>query len=364
MKKSMFLVAIMILSCILVYAQEPQHIAKTVRLMGDYNGDSVTDFYFVILNGKQHKTEIRILNGVNKRTMLYNPTPLHETDETWQFLLNDYNADKVLDLYAINKNTGDIHILDGAKKYETFLLRTSSVLPNLANSIVKMALIDFNGDGIADLCVMSAGKKQHATIYVINGADKFQSFLFKTVSVLKNAEDLENVELTEQSILDGALGCENKEEETVEVATRGNAISSLISVARGELGYKEGANNDTKYGKWYGLNYNPWCAMFVSWCANKAGISTSIIPKHALCSAGAQWFMDRKIYKKRSSGYTPKKGDIIYFDYGKGIHHIGIVESVSNGNVNTIEGNTSDMVARRSYSLSKSSIHGYGCPKY
>jgi hypothetical protein len=49
-------------------------------------------------------------------------------------------------------------------------------------------------------------------------------------------------------------------------------MSNLIcSIAEEELDYVEGENNDTKYGKWYGLNFNPWCAMFVSWVFNKAG---------------------------------------------------------------------------------------------
>ncbi len=42
--------------------------------------------------------------------------------------------------------------------------------------------------------------------------------------------------------------------------------------------------------------------------------------------------------------------------------HTGIVEKVENGTVYTIEGNTSDQVARRSYSLSDGSILGYGPP--
>ena len=44
--------------------------------------------------------------------------------------------------------------------------------------------------------------------------------------------------------------------------------------------------------------------------------------------------------------------------------HVGIVEKCENGIVYTIEGNTSDRVARRSYSLSSSTIVGYGVPAY
>ena len=145
---------------------------------------------------------------------------------------------------------------------------------------------------------------------------------------------------------------------TVEAAAVKQQASKLVSVASGQVGYKETGNNHTKYGAWYGLQDNPWCAMFVSWCANKAGISTKIIPKHASCSAGVNWFKNKGQWKGRN--YTPKKGDLIYFTYS----HVGIVESVSGGKVHTIEGNSSDMVARRSYSIGNASILGYGVPKY
>ncbi len=65
---------------------------------------------------------------------------------------------------------------------------------------------------------------------------------------------------------------------------------------------------------------------------------------------------------KYKGKYTPKRCDIVYFKTGRS--HVGIVESVSGGQLHTIEGNTSDKVARRSYSLNNATITGYGTPKY
>ena len=108
----------------------------------------------------------------------------------------------------------------------------------------------------------------------------------------------------------------------------GNQIEDIIGVAMTQVGYKEGnsssqlsgtvagSGNYTKYGKWYGINPGAWCAMFVSWCANQAGISTSVIPKHASCDVGMTWFKNngRWQYSRAFGGsYTPKRGDIIYF---------------------------------------------------
>ncbi len=47
----------------------------------------------------------------------------------------------------------------------------------------------------------------------------------------------------------------------------------VLAVARkfADEAYKEGPNNDSVFGKWYGRNNIPWCAMFVSYAFNKAG---------------------------------------------------------------------------------------------
>ena len=72
---------------------------------------------------------------------------------------------------------------------------------------------------------------------------------------------------------------------------------SIINIAKTEIGYTETGSNDTKYGKWYGLNNNPWCAMFVSWCFNQAGLSSKIAAQtakgFASCNAGLKWFVSK-----------------------------------------------------------------------
>jgi len=135
----------------------------------------------------------------------------------------------------------------------------------------------------------------------------------------------------------------------------------IVDVAIGEIGYREQGNNSTKYGKWYGMNGAPWCHMFVSYCASQAGASASV-PKTASTSEGMAWFKKKGLFKYKGK-YTPKRGDIIYFK-SAGASHVGIVEKVSGSTVHTIEGNTSDKVARRNYPLSHAKITGYGVPQY
>lgn len=150
----------------------------------------------------------------------------------------------------------------------------------------------------------------------------------------------------------------------------------IVKVAEGELGVCEPSGDD-KYIKYYnetgGAAFNmavAWCAIFVTFCKAKAGIAKSIIPHFASCDVGKQWFEKKKQYKlsKAFGGtYTPVKGDIIFFSSKKtqtDSTHVGIVTGVSGSKVNTIEGNTSNKVARRSYALSDKTILGYGVPAY
>lgn len=144
-----------------------------------------------------------------------------------------------------------------------------------------------------------------------------------------------------------------------------NYVGRLISVAEEEIGYREGPNNDTKYGSWYGLPNEEWCAMFVAWCAKESGISTDIIPKYAGCTFGMNWFKERNRWGDQGK-YTPKPGDIIFFsgDTENVSSHTGIVIACDGVNVYTIEGNTSNMVAKREYSLTSTYVKGYGIPNY
>lgn len=141
----------------------------------------------------------------------------------------------------------------------------------------------------------------------------------------------------------------------------------LLKVMRSQIGYAEGANNDTKYGRWYGLNFQPWCAIFVSWCVAKAGCQ-GIIPKHAYTPAGAQWFKDRDAW-----GQTPRVGALVYYDTaGLGrISHVGVVEKVlPGGRWYAIEGNTNaagsreGRVVRRQLRSVVGNKGGFGYPDY
>lgn len=140
-------------------------------------------------------------------------------------------------------------------------------------------------------------------------------------------------------------------------------INKILNVARGELGYKEGKNNNTKYGADYGLNYNPWCQMFIWWIANKAGIGTDIIPKAASCPNAYNWFKERGQVVPNSEA---KPGDIIFFIWTghTSPDHVGIVENVNSNIITSIEGNKNDAVERRNVNKENKCIFAICRPAY
>ena len=137
---------------------------------------------------------------------------------------------------------------------------------------------------------------------------------------------------------------------------------SMIEVADTQIGNVGGE----LYWRWYGFPERvEWCAIFVSWCAKQAGyIDSGIIPLFSYCPTGEQLFKERGQWQDNT--YTPSPGNIIFFDWEPDgeTDHVGIVESVADGMVNTIEGNSSDSVRRRSYELGSVKIYGYGVPEY
>ena len=137
---------------------------------------------------------------------------------------------------------------------------------------------------------------------------------------------------------------------------------AIVNIALEQQGNQGGAKFWSYWG--YGGRIE-WCAAFVSWCADQLGyIDAGVIPRFMGCDTGVNFYKDRGQWQ--NPGYVPQPGDIIFFDWEPdGIcDHVGFVESSDGVTVYTIEGNTSDMCARRQYSVNSIYIYGYGVPKY
>src|SRR3954454_16604753 len=132
----------------------------------------------------------------------------------------------------------------------------------------------------------------------------------------------------------------------------GDAGSRMVQIARNEIGQAEqppGSNEsariaDYRSGTQVAAAGAPWCAYFASWVANQAGVP--------LGDQGQGFGSVDQLYSwaqrtgrayQAGSGQQPKPGDLIVFN-----EHVGLVESVlPGGQIQTIEGNSSDRVSER-----------------
>lgn len=118
----------------------------------------------------------------------------------------------------------------------------------------------------------------------------------------------------------------------------------IVDLARSQIGYAEVPDNKTMYGKWYGLNGQPWCAMFVSWVFNQAGegerVAASSNKGFASCDAGLRWFTRRR--KLVPIGQA-QPADLVFFQFDDDAQpdHVGIVVKNTGKQLICIEGNTS-----------------------
>ncbi|MGW6313814.1 peptidoglycan-binding protein [Streptomyces sp. NPDC055099] len=151
------------------------------------------------------------------------------------------------------------------------------------------------------------------------------------------------------------------------------SLSKVQSVAKAEVGYREGYsnghyNNKNKFSpavpglEW--SNYQPWCATFVSWVALKAGIA-DLFPRTASCATGVSWFKN----KGRFSVY-PAVGAQVFFGSGGG-SHTEIVMSYDANYVYTVGGNTNasgsaegNGVYDKKRARRDAYLYGYGYPAY
>ena len=167
----------------------------------------------------------------------------------------------------------------------------------------------------------------------------------------------------------------------VQNPTNNTNLNRVLDIARSYLGVETGSREHKKIVDAYNsvdpkpVGYtakydDDWCDIFVTTVFQQAGLSDLIgrecgVQRHI-------GIMEKKgIWKGKSQ---PKVGDIVTFDWDGGgwADHIGIVESVNNGVITTIEGNSisyagsgeNSSVKRKTYNWNSSYIKGYARPTY
>lgn len=172
-------------------------------------------------------------------------------------------------------------------------------------------------------------------------------------------------------------------------------IQKVLDLAKSYVGYLEKASNSQlesftanagsanytifakKYADYGFGNYQaqPWCALAVTvifYDALGYQKASKILTPYSYCPYGVNEWKRKGRWHDRI-GYTPQKGDIIFFAHGGESTHTGIVYDVRDGRVYTYEGNTSGGTTvipnggefcAKNYILSYSRILGYGNPDW
>lgn len=167
---------------------------------------------------------------------------------------------------------------------------------------------------------------------------------------------------------------EDWEQTFADVELTGVWAEDVLAIAESQLGYTESTANYvvepdgtlkgyTRYGAWCGSPYGDWCAMFVSFCLNYAGVPEDAFPWEASCPRWVEKLEEMELYAPAVGEYRPGLGDVVFFDWDGDTQadHVGLVRELrGETGFATIEGNCGNQVAMREYAGNDTSILGYG----
>ncbi|MDH6111715.1 hypothetical protein P3T36_002030 [Kitasatospora sp. MAP12-15] len=118
-------------------------------------------------------------------------------------------------------------------------------------------------------------------------------------------------------------------------------VDTMIQAAQADVGYREGPGKDTKFGRWYGMNGEPWCDMAVSYWGAQSG-NNNAVGRFAYCPDHVKWFHGQGRWI--AAHEDAQAGDLVFYDWdGDGVaDHIGLVvqHSAAGAELATVEGNT------------------------
>ena len=163
----------------------------------------------------------------------------------------------------------------------------------------------------------------------------------------------------------------------------GNQAVDTANIAKSQLGYTY--DGGTVYGAWWngvtnwGVDYTQagWCAIFVCWCANKAGAGLGVAYDKNGASPGYlfDWLKNNARYDT-SFSTAPQAGDFIFFGNSSGgAEHVAVVTEydASSGRVYLVGGNQGNGVGAVTSSSCRWAsgstwgsqyVLGYGRPNY
>ena len=158
----------------------------------------------------------------------------------------------------------------------------------------------------------------------------------------------------------------------------------FIELSQSQIGVAEkGSTNVVKYSEyfdttvwqWFNTKKNgvaDWCAIYICWLfcqilgADRARTFLGCPAPKDNCAAGVKYlwqYLNKRGWRINKTEGQP--GDIIFFNTKKyTCGHIGMIETVADGQYHTIEGNKSNKVGRGKYSTQSASVYGIMRPNW
>lgn len=222
-------------------------------------------------------------------------------------------------------------------------------------------------DNVAS-CVFAFDPDNRLLTYTLQIGDETYASAVRcrVISVITegNAISLLSAEPDESTLISSVLSDE----------TLSYPIRAFLTTLTSQLGSKgrilTGEGEGDWYSRWYIGSYEdnpgwseatPWCACYVSWALEECrGYLDGATPRFANVDSFCAEFVTTDNWKTES----PAPGDLVFFDWivdpAYNPQHVGVVLTVRDGWVYTVEGNSNGRVAVCKYALDDAHILGYG----
>jgi len=117
--------------------------------------------------------------------------------DMWDIRVGYYDGDLIPDLFLLKRfgsGSVEVHVLSGISGYQEWLLHQSLFLPPLPNRSMELHVADYNRDGHSDLYFINRGVtgSGNTEVHVLDGATDYHSFLLNGVTPLPPLWDQEH----------------------------------------------------------------------------------------------------------------------------------------------------------------------------
>jgi hypothetical protein len=173
----------------------------------DWDRDGRADVITVHKTGTgSGKMDLRVMGAKDNYSsyLLQVAMPLVSTTvpESWVFGMGDWNRDGITDLYAIQKSgtsSGkvEVHVLNGANNFQSFLSEQLLPITFSTSNGHEFSVADWDGDGIADLVLMSKNQtgSNKTEVHILKGTGDsrfgydFQNYIWNSSTALPTCSD-------------------------------------------------------------------------------------------------------------------------------------------------------------------------------